>query len=188
MLRLVFMVLVPNLIRGKESKLCCAGPSQPAPVLFHCPHPTPTSATFFSCGFCLPLILPLKIPFSFCPPVSIPSPCYCFSSVPPCIWVYGVFLFQGIAWVPARWEMGLTEQRGTISLMSAPFLMSQGLLALRRSNLKSYTAPASLKWRVFNADRVFKNLGARLQLASTNSVKTGLLKLINWNNFGHYFT
>jgi len=56
------MVLVPNLIRGKHSKLCCAVLSQPAPVPFHCPHPTPTSATFFSPGFCPPLILPQADP------------------------------------------------------------------------------------------------------------------------------
>lgn len=60
--------------------------------------------------------------------------------------------------------------------MSVPFLMSQGLLALRRSNPKSYSAPASLRWRVLNADRVFKNSGARLLQESTNSVKTGLLE------------
>lgn len=97
----MFVVVVPNRIRGEEGKLCCAVLSQPQ-----------------------------------------------YSST------------------------------GTVLLMSVPFLMSQGLLALRRrrSNPKSYWAPAALRWRIFNADRVFRNSGARLQQESTNSVKTGLLE------------
>lgn len=57
---------------------------------------------------------------------------------------------------------------------SGAFLMPRGLLALRRNNPESYLVPAPLRWRVFDADRVFKNSGARLPQESTNDVKTGL--------------
>lgn len=78
-IRLVFVVLVPE-----ERRVNCGVPSQPVPV-FYCPHHTPASVTFFSLGFCSPLVLPpWRAHSSFVPWFLLPLPVLfflCFSSL-----------------------------------------------------------------------------------------------------------
>lgn len=90
------MVLVPNLIRGKESKLCYAVPSQAAPILFRCPqhyvcHVFFTwllpSSNFAPCrshsplASWFPFLLPVPVFRLFCP-VLESTGFFCFRMLP----------------------------------------------------------------------------------------------------------
>lgn len=137
-------------------------------------HTTPLHMShFFSLGFCSPLVLsPWRVHSSFVPWFLFSLPVlffFCFSSLH--LSVQGCFFLSGYclgALNPGYFtvEMELTKQRGTV------LIMSNFLMALR-SNPKACSA--FLRWRVFNADRVFRNLGVRLQQEFTNSVTTGHL-------------